>query len=257
MRQLGSSHTQLRDSTLRLATVSALAVTAVVFVVVAQGHSTPTDGWYALPRLLLVGLIIVLLRRSGGGFGAEHSSTVRRGLLIGGPAYLAMALSLVAGVLSAGRFAGWGALILFTLSMISVGTFEEALFRGVVLRAVQRTVHGRTDLSATLVSSAVFGVAHLVNLPRQGLGPTVVQIAYATMIGVFFAAVRIRSRSLIAVIVLHTMLDWSFYLGPDVFPRFGIAHSSAVLTAAVPLLFGLLLGAWGVCLLRRPSPARS
>ncbi len=235
--------------------VSAVAIAEVLAVVAVQGTATTTDWSYAIPRLVLAGLTLVAARGGGLGLGAERVAGVRHGLLLGWPAFVVMALALISGALSAGRFSGWSALAVFTISMVSVGVFEEVLFRGVLLGAIHRALRGRSAaLRAALLSSAVFGVAHLVNLPRQSLGPTIAQVAYAALIGVFFAAVRLRSGSLIAVIVLHTLLDSSFYLGSDVFERAGSTQGPAMVTVLILVLVGLLLATWGVRLLRRPSP---
>lgn len=243
------------NPTTAVVVIGLIAVAEVMAVVAAQGNTTTIDGWYALVRLVLAGFTLVVARWCGLGLAAQNKAGVRRGLLLGWPAYPIMALALFAGASAAGRFAGSAALGWFTLSMISVGIFEEVLFRGVLLDAIRRAVCGRTALRAALVSSVVFGLAHLVNLPRQGVGSTLVQIVYATLIGVFFAAVRIRSQSLIAVVVLHALLDWSFYLGSDVFEH-APGTQSAIGPAIVSVLVGLLLAAWGVRLLRRPSLVR-
>lgn len=223
-------------------------------MVAVQGNATTTDGWYAVPRLLFAGLTLVVAWWYGLGLVTESRAGVRRGLVLGGPIYLVMVLALISGGLSAGRFGGWVALGVFTLSMLSVG-IEEVLFRGVLLQAISLASCGRTALRAALLSSAVFGAAHLVNLPRAGLEPTIVQVAYAALIGVFFAAIRIRSGSLVAVVVLHTLLDWCFYLGSDVFEGAVGTQGSPIVAAVVSLLVGLLLAAWGVRLLRRLSPS--
>lgn len=251
-----SAPTLVRDQTsLGVAVVCVLAVAAVAGVVAAQGSATTTDWWYSVPRLVLAGLTLAVAWRWAPGVVDESRAGVRRGLLLGGPVYLVMVLGLVTGFVSSGHFAGWAALSAFALSMICVGIFEEVLFRGLLLGMISRAPMGRTALRAALISSLIFGVAHLVNLPREGLTATIVQIAYAVLIGLFFAAVRICSGSLIAVVVLHALLDGCFYLGSDVFDRAGAAPAPGIVVAsAVSVLVGLLLAVWGVHLLRRRSP---
>ncbi len=237
-----------------VAVACVLAVVAVAAVVVVQGNATTTEWRYSVTRLVFAGLTLVVAWQWAPGVVAESTGGVRRGLRLGGPVYPVMVLGLVAGFVSSGHFAGWASLAAFAFSMISVGIFEEVLFRGLLLGTISRAPIGRTALRAALVSSLIFGVVHLVNLPREGLGPTIAQIAYAALIGVFFAAVRIRSGSLIAVIVLHALLDGCFYLGSDVFDRAGAAQGPGIVASAVTVLIGLVLAAWGVRLLRRRSP---
>ncbi|MDQ2852703.1 MAG: CPBP family intramembrane metalloprotease [Actinomycetota bacterium] len=234
--------------------VCLVAVIEVIAVVAVQGNATTIDAWYFVPRLLLAALTLVLARWLAPYSVAENQPGLRRGLLLGVPAYAVMVLALIAGLTNAGPFKGWAALGVFTLSIVSVGVFEELLFRGVLLGTIRRTSWGRTGLRAALLSSAVFGAAHLVNLPREGLGPTIAQVVYAVLIGVFFAAVRIRSGSLLAVIVLHALLDWSFYLGSDVFARASSGSGSGIVSSLISVLVGVLLAAWGVRLLRRQPP---
>lgn len=231
--------------------VCLVAVLEVIAAVAVQGNATTIDAWYFVPRLLLAALTFILARRLAPHSVAESRPGFRRGLLYGVPAYGIMVLALIAGLTHAGIFRGWAAFGIFTVSMVSVGLFEEILFRGVLLGVISRTSWGDTGVRAAMLSSFIFGAAHLVNLPREGLGSAVAQVVYAVLIGFFFAAVRIRSGSLLAVIVLHALLDWGFYVGSDVFARAGGGSAPSIISSLFSVFVGVLLSAWGVRLLRR------
>jgi hypothetical protein len=88
------------------------------------------------------------------------------------------------------------------------GFYEEALFRGVVLFALLRVwwVRPGGARRAVLVSSLVFGLSHGLGIAADPVG-TVVQIVYATFIGVGFAALLLRTNALSPLAVLHGMID--------------------------------------------------
>ena len=61
-------------------------------------------------------------------------------------------------------------------------------------------------LGAVLLSALFFGLAHLGNLTHQPLDATLFQVYYASAIGIFFAAIYLRTGSLWWTIILHFWL---------------------------------------------------
>lgn len=105
------------------------------------------------------------------------------------------------------------------LMMISVGIFEELLCRGVLLNKLltKWNTNGKGVYTAVIVSSAIFGSLHLINLFARPtlLFFTLAQVVYTTMAGTFFAAVYLRSKSIVSVIIYHALHDIStgiFYI---------------------------------------------
>lgn len=226
---------------------SGVAVAVVALVVVLQRDAATTDLWYSVPRLV-AGLAAIALMVRLAGSSSLVVGRLGRGLLLGVPALVVAVLALLTS-LSGGRpTLEVGSVAVFSLSMLSVGVFEEGLFRGLLLDRLGDLWPGA--LTPVVLSSVVFGLAHGANAWRLGLVATSTQIAYAVLIGVFFAAVRLRSGGLAAVIVLHAVLDWCFYLVSDVSGASGAAAGSAVAATVVPLVLGLLLALWGAWLLR-------
>ena len=87
--------------------------------------------------------------------------------------------------------------IFFTLLALTAGICEEFIFRGFVIAALFGA--GLSSWTAVIVSSLMFGVAHLY----QGQGGSV----GTGILGVLFASVRIAYRSIFPVVIWHAVLD--------------------------------------------------
>jgi membrane protease YdiL (CAAX protease family) len=92
---------------------------------------------------------------------------------------------------------------------LMIGVFEEAGFRGVVLVALVRA-WGSTSkglVRAIVVSSALFGLLHLLNLRKEPVVPTLLQVVFATFVGICFAGVLLRTRALLLLMLIHGLID--------------------------------------------------
>lgn len=99
-----------------------------------------------------------------------------------------------------------GRMLAFGGLMLMVGFAEEVLLRGVVLHVLRPGGLMR----AVLLSSVFFGAAHLLNLfAGHGLQPTLVQVIYATFIGIGMAGPRVYSGTIVPAILLHALIDFS------------------------------------------------
>jgi len=87
----------------------------------------------------------------------------------------------------------------FYILMLSTVIAEEILFRGVLVDWLK----GRNPIIIALASSVAFGIFHLVNLPEVGLSQTLLQMLFAFSVGMLYAAVRIRHKSIIPCIISH------------------------------------------------------
>jgi uncharacterized protein len=81
---------------------------------------------------------------------------------------------------------------------------EELLFRGVIQNGITRALGSRNAPTAgLLLASVVFGAAHLNNPPN------VVQYAVlATLAGVAYGWVYVKTGSVVASALVHTAVDW-------------------------------------------------
>lgn len=94
----------------------------------------------------------------------------------------------------------------FAVMMFMVGFAEEALLRGVVLRALLPS----GVMRAAILSSLIFGIAHLTNIFQgRDATSTIVQAVYATFIGIGFAGPRLYAGTIWPAIVLHGMIDFA------------------------------------------------
>ena len=97
-----------------------------------------------------------------------------------------------------------GGLLLTLLAFVAVGFYEELLFRGYYL---QNLKDGTSVAVAVLVSSSVFGLAHLGNYHASPASTVGIFAA-----GLFLAYAWVRTRSLWLPIGIH--IGWNFLQGP-------------------------------------------
>jgi len=103
----------------------------------------------------------------------------------------------------------WRLTPVLLFSNLMVGAYEELVSRGVALYETQEL----SPLRAALFSAAIFGAAHLVNLTHASPGRTLVQVLYTFLLGLGFAAVRLRTNTLWPLILIHGLIDFGHDLG--------------------------------------------
>jgi len=108
-------------------------------------------------------------------------------------------------------------LVLMIISCVSIGLFEEILFRGLILGTLLKNLgSSRKGLFFSVIfSSLLFGLVHFNNYfsGKADLVETLCQVGYATFIGVAFSAILIRCDfSIWWCIVLHALFD----IGSDI-----------------------------------------
>ena len=99
----------------------------------------------------------------------------------------------------------------FSLECLAISLFEEAAFRGVIfpMLAEKRCKTKRGLLVSILLTSAVFGLLHLVNLAQgAGVGAVVRQIGYSFLIGAMCSVVLIKTHNLWLCVLLHAVFDF-------------------------------------------------
>ncbi len=99
----------------------------------------------------------------------------------------------------------------YALMCLSIGLFEEFAFRGVILLMfAERRHRTRKGLFISIIlTSAVFGLIHLVNLAMgAGIGGVIRQIGYSFLIGAMCAVVLFKTRNLWLCVFLHAAFDF-------------------------------------------------
>jgi uncharacterized protein len=144
-------------------------------------------------------------------------------------------------------YPGMARLLLFFVLALLVGFVEEAYFRGMMLSALVP----RGPWQAVITSTILFGILHLFNLAAgANLEAALLQVVYAMAIGLMYAALRLRTQTILPLILLHGLTDF-----------FGFLAVSTVETTSLPLLVVVVtLGeiviytAYSIILMRQVKP---
>lgn len=151
-------------------------------------------------------------------FGFQKKNLLH-GILIGGFMFLATLNNLAASILSVSEFPFiMPSMILICIvifEQISVGIFEEFLFRGLILNVLLHKSEARSaasyknKITAIAVSSVFFGLVHLLNLISAPslLNATIDQVFYSVFIGVFLGALYLRTHNIWVVVFYHSVYD--------------------------------------------------
>lgn len=110
------------------------------------------------------------------------------------------------------------AVLLYALECLSVGFFEEIAFRGVIFTSIL-SWRKRTTLDvfiAIVISSAVFGATHLLNLfAGASVGSVLLQVSYSFLIGGMCAVVLVKTRCLWHCILIHSVYNFCGGVVPE------------------------------------------
>ncbi len=142
---------------------------------------------------------------------------------------------------------------LFALDAFCIGLFEELAFRGVLLPTLLERFGGtRRGIWLTAVlSSAVFGLFHLVNLLEgAGVGATLLQVGYSFLIGGMCAIVFLRTGNLVYCVLLHAIYDFCGSL----IPTLGAGDLWDTPTVVFTAILGVAVTAWMLWQLYRTEP---
>lgn len=99
------------------------------------------------------------------------------------------------------------------ISSIFIGIMEELIFRSFLCRSIERISDKK---KAIIVSSVIFGCLHLINIGNYPLIYVLLQVLYAFAIGIAFAVVFYKTKSILICIMIHTIVDFlgTFELEP-------------------------------------------
>lgn len=236
--------------------VAWLAITLGGSLIASRGDTTlvalVTHGpfWPAFVAGLFVLAASTRLPGIAPGWEAPRPRTVVRSVWLPGVIVAAIAALAVAVGLPPPWRAGW-----VLVNTLAVGFSEELMFRGVLLGAL--LARGMAPLPAVLASSVLFGAVHALNGAVTGAWvESAVQAVAASMSGVLFAAIRVRTGSLWPGIVLHALWDCAVFLltAGRAMPQETPEVTPAMLLA--PVLFVVPNLLWGLYLMRQADRAR-
>lgn len=128
-----------------------------------------------------------------------------------------------------------GAVTMVLINTAMVGFSEELAFRGVLWGAARKAL---PFWAGFLLVSAAFGSVHVFNAILTGeLAGAGVQALNAFMSGCAYLAIRIRTRSIIPIMVIHALWDFTVFLVGSG----GSGKAEAPADVIEQLSFGLIL----------------
>ncbi len=102
--------------------------------------------------------------------------------------------------------------LILLFSSLTVGLSEEVIFRGLVLpNLIKGSSSDQPLIVPILTASLLFGVLHFLNLlqPDKHFHLVLSQVLYATMFGVAFGIILLRTGSLFGLGLLHGLINFS------------------------------------------------
>jgi len=154
------------------------------------------------------------------------------------------------------------ALILHTLC---IAVYEETLIRGFALKHLLKKM-GNTKkgiIAACFVSSIFFGVAHITNFIKgDSLMQVVPQIFSTTAMGLYFAALYLRTKTLWVPTLVHMLVNLSSYIfnaivSYDVMEQMAQSSTNMAGSIANRALLTVVFLIAGLILLRKINPDES
>lgn len=137
-----------------------------------------------------------------------------------------------------------GDILLYAAFCLSVGFFEEMAFRGCVLMILlkKRTETKSGIFMAIFLSSAVFGLVHLVNLFTSSPGAVLLQIGYSALIGALCSVVLLTTKNIWICVLLHSVYNFA----GGVVPEFGSGHIWTAPEVALTAVIGVAVAIYYV-----------
>ena len=93
------------------------------------------------------------------------------------------------------------------------GIVEELILRGYIFSAFEIKFD---EYKAIIFSSIVFGLLHLTNLTHNPVMIVLLQVIYTTMFGIGFSILRVRTKSLLMPILIHSFINVTCHLAADI-----------------------------------------
>lgn len=129
--------------------------------------------------------------------------------------------------------------LLFALNCLSIGLFEEIIFRGIVFSVLAGlfSKDRKGFLKTYVVSSVVFGLAHLLNGFSLG---TILQVGYTILTGGLFAFCLIKTKNILCCALVHGVYNFCGLLFDSQGLGNGIVFDTA--TVVTMLIVSIVVG---------------
>ena len=145
--------------------------------------------------------------------------------------------------------------MLFALTCLGVGFFEEMAFRGCIFTVLlQRRKKRRIDVFfAIVLSSVVFGAVHLVNVfAGASIGSVILQVGYSFLIGGMCSVVLVWTSNIWYCVILHAVYNFA----GGVVPECGGGEIWPVSTVILTTVIAVAVAAYVIYLLVKTEPAQ-
>jgi membrane protease YdiL (CAAX protease family) len=130
--------------------------------------------------------------------------------------------------------------VFYIISMLAVGFLEEMIFRGLLFQAMCK----ENVKTAVIVSSITFGIGHIVNL-INGSGADLLsnglQVGYAIAAGFLFTIIFYKTKSLLACIGTHSVLNALSVFGNEAAMTVQKEMISAAALAGISILYTIYI----------------
>lgn len=134
-------------------------------------------------------------------------------------------------------------LLIVLINSLFVGISEELMMRGVLFHGVS---FSQSIVRTVIITAVLFGAMHALNGFLTGeFGPAMIQAVMAAGFGVWVAALRVRLNSVIPVMILHGLWDFSV---------FSMGAGSVAIGQLLVFGFAVILFIYGLWLLRGIKP---
>lgn len=100
--------------------------------------------------------------------------------------------------------------LLFAAECFFVATFEELLFRGAVFLTIleNRRANGKQIFMAAVLSSAIFGLTHLLNLFAGFSAAVFLQVGYSFLLGGMCAFTLLCTKNIFCAAAVHAVFNF-------------------------------------------------
>lgn len=135
--------------------------------------------------------------------------------------------------------------VLFAVYCLSVGVFEECVFRGLVFAALAGYFsNDKRGLVKTFVlSSVVFGAVHIFNIFGGNVGGTLLQVCYTTLTGGLFAFALIKTKNICCSAFVHALYNFCGLLLSEQGLGFGVTFdiATAIMMTVISVIIGVFV----------------
>ena len=164
------------------------------------------------------------------------------------PFLIQLLLSWLLNVMDHGLF--FRATALSVVMALSAGFGEEVMFRGLSIPIGMRYLKGKNKiLTVALVTSVVFGLSHLGNA-MGGNAIGIVQGIATIGSGFFYAAVFLRTGSIMVPIIMHALYDWMYFATNPALQNGNMAAMGVTTAVIISCVIDLSMGVVGYWLIR-------